>query len=73
MRTWTTRGCAVGATLLPRYRNYAANIREQVSNIVRDPQKMKQITEASPEQRVGLIQGMIRAGLYSATIAESGE
>ena len=64
---------AVGATLLPRYRNYAANIREQVSNIVRDPQKMKQITEASPEQRVGLIQGMIRAGLYSATIAESGE
>ena len=64
---------AAGAQFIPAYRNYAARIREQVSNIVRDPQRLRQITEAPPEQRVGLIQGMIRSGLYSAAIADTGE
>jgi hypothetical protein len=50
-----------GAALaLDRYRQYVANIRSAVSDIVTDPVKLKQVMKAPKEQRQGVIATMIR-------------
>jgi uncharacterized protein YukE len=50
-----------GAALaLDRYRQYVANIRSAVSDIVTDPVKLKQVMKAPKEQRQGVIATLIR-------------
>lgn len=62
-----------GATLLPRYRDYASNIRKAVSDIISDPQRLQQVLSAPPDRRASVLQGMMRAGLYSAAIVSPPE
>jgi hypothetical protein len=50
-----------GAALaLDRYRQYVANVRSAVSDIVTDPVKLKQVMKAPKEQRQGVIATLIR-------------
>ena len=62
-----------GATLLPRYRDYGANIRKAVSDIISDPKRLQQVLNAPPDKRATLLQGMMRSGLYSAAIVSPPE
>ena len=60
---------AAGATLLPRYREYNANIRKAISDIISDPERLRQVLSAPPNQQPGILARMLRTGLYSAATA----
>jgi hypothetical protein len=50
-----------GAALaLDRYRQYVANVRSAVSDIVTDPVKLQQVMKVPREQRQGVIATLIR-------------
>lgn len=51
------------------YREYNANIRKAVSDIISDPVRLRQVLAAPREQQPGILAGMLRAGLYSAATA----
>lgn len=62
-------GGAAAATFLPRYREYNSNIRRAVSDIVSDPERLREVLAAPRDQQPSLIARMIRTGLYSAATA----
>jgi hypothetical protein len=63
-------GAAIaGAPLLTRYREYNANIRKAVSDIVSDPEKLRQVMSAPRDQQPTVLARLLRTGLYSAVTA----
>jgi len=58
-----------GAPLLTRYREYNANIRKAVSDIVSDPEKLRQVMSAPRDQQPTVLARLLRTGLYSAVTA----
>lgn len=58
-----------GAPFLTRYREYNANIRKAVSDIVSDPEKLRQVMSAPPDQQPSVLARLLRTGLYSAATA----
>ena len=62
-------GALALAPLMRNYKEYNANIRKAVSDIISDPVRLKQVLEAPEAQRASVLAGMLRTGLYSAGIA----
>jgi hypothetical protein len=56
-----------------RYIQYVANIRNEVSKIVTDPVRLKQVLKAPKEKRQGVIASMIRQTIGSQVGAEAPE
>jgi hypothetical protein len=61
------------AMALDRYRNYVANIRAAVSDIVTDPVRLQQVLKTPPEKRQGVIASMIRQTIGTQIGAEAPE
>jgi hypothetical protein len=61
------------AMALDRYRNYVANIRSAVSDIVTDPVRLRQVLKSPPEKRQGVIASMIRQTIGTQIGAEAPE
>ena len=61
------------AMALDRYRNYVANIRSAVSDIVTDPVRLQQVLKTPPEKRQGVIASMIRQTIGTQIGAEAPE
>jgi len=61
------------AMALDRYRNYVANIRAAVSDIVTDPARLQQVLKTPPEKRQGVIASMIRQTIGTQIGAEAPE
>jgi len=53
-------GAMGGAFAIDRYRQYTANIRAAVSDIVTDPVKLKEVLKSPPDKRQGVLARMIR-------------
>lgn len=62
-------GALALAPLMRNYKEYNANIRKAVSDIISDPQRLKQVLSAPEQQRPSILAGMLRSGLYSAATA----
>ena len=57
------------APALRNYREYNANVRKAVSDIVSDPEKLRQVMSAPPDQQPSVLARLLRTGLYSAATA----
>lgn len=66
-------GAVTGAFAIARYRQYVANIRAAVSDIVTDPVRLQQVLKTPPEKRQGVIASMIRQTIGTQIGAEAPE
>ena len=66
-------GAVGGAFAIDRYRQYVANIRSAVSDIVTDPVRLKEVMKSPPDQRQGVIARMIRQTIGTQVGAETPE
>jgi hypothetical protein len=57
------------APALRSYREYNANVRKAVSDIVSDPEKLRQVMSAPRDQQPTVLARLLRTGLYSAVTA----
>jgi hypothetical protein len=71
--TGSVAGAVAGAFAIDRYRQYVANIRNEVSKIVTDPVRLKEVLKAPKEKRQGVIATMIRQTIGSQAGAEAPE
>lgn len=62
-------GALALAPFMRSYKEYNANIRKAVSDIISDPARLKQVLEAPAQQRPSILAGMLRTGIYSAGVA----
>ena len=71
--TGSAVGMVAGAFAIDRFRQYVANIRNEVSKIVTDPVRLKEVLKAPKEKRQGVIASMIRQTIGSQVGAEAPE
>jgi hypothetical protein len=71
--TASVAGAVTGAFAIDRYRQYVANIRSAVSDIVTDPVRLKEVMKTPPDRRQGVIARMIRQTIGTQVGAETPE
>ena len=71
--TTAAAGAMGGAFAIDRYRQYTANIRAAVSDIVTDPVKLKEVLKSPPDKRQGVLARMIRQTVGTQLGAETPE